>query len=45
VASVARLSEKQRVAELARMLSGETITTAALRHAKQILKSSVAGTG
>ena len=45
VASVARLSEKQRIAELARMLSGETITTAALRHAKQILKSSVAGTG
>ena len=45
VASVARLSEKQRIAELARMLSGETITTAALRHAKQILKSSVTGSG
>jgi len=45
VASVARLSEKQRIEELARMLSGETITTAALRHAKQILKASVAGTG
>ena len=43
VASVERLSEKQRIAELARMLSGETITTAALRHAKEILKSSVAG--
>ena len=45
VASVARLSEKQRIEELARMLSGETITTAALRHAKQILKSSLAGAG
>ena len=45
VASVARLSEKQRIEELARMLSGETITTAALRHAKQILKSSLAATG
>ena len=38
VASVERLSEKQRIEELARMLSGETITTAALRHAKQMIK-------
>ena len=45
VASVTRLSEKQRIEELARMLSGETITTAALRHAKQILKSSLASAG
>ena len=45
VATVARLSEKQRIEELARMLSGETITTAALRHAKQLLKSSLARAG
>lgn len=45
VASVVRLSQKQRIEELARMLSGETVTTAALRHAKQLLKSSLAGAG
>ena len=38
VASVKQLSGKQRIEELARMLSGETITTAALRHAKQMIK-------
>ena len=38
VASVEQLSGKQRIEELARMLSGETITTAALRHAKQMIK-------
>ena len=38
LASVKQLSGKQRIEELARMLSGETITTAALRHAKQMIK-------
>ncbi len=38
-ASVVELAEDERVAELARMLSGATITTAAKEHARQILKS------
>ena len=38
VASIKQLSEKQRIKELARMLSGETVTPAALRHAEQMIK-------
>lgn len=36
--SVEQLSEKRRIEELARMLSGETITVEALQHAKQMIK-------
>ncbi len=39
-ASVVELSKKERAEELARMLSGAEVTTAALRHARQILNSS-----
>lgn len=39
-ASVVELSKKERAEELARMLSGTEVTTAALRHARQILTSS-----
>ena len=39
-ASVVELSKKERAEELARMLSGAKVTTAALRHARQILNSS-----
>jgi DNA repair protein RecN (Recombination protein N) len=38
-ASIAELSEEQRVYELARMLSGEQVTGAALEHARQMLLS------
>ena len=42
-ASVVELSKKERAEELARMLSGAEVTTAALRHARQILNSSSRG--
>ena len=42
-ASVQRLSERQRIEELARMLSGKTITAAALRHARQMVKRGGSG--
>ncbi len=42
-ASVVELSKKERAKELARMLSGTEVTTAALRHARQILNSSARG--
>jgi DNA repair protein RecN (Recombination protein N) len=38
-ASIAELSEEERVYELARMLSGEQVTAAALEHARQMLES------
>ena len=38
-ASVAELSESQRVDELARMLSGAEVTAAAVKHAHQMLKA------
>ena len=38
VTSVEQLSERRRIEELARMLSGETITVEALQHAKQMIK-------
>jgi DNA repair protein RecN (Recombination protein N) len=38
VTSVEQLSERRRIEELARMLSGETITVEALQHAKQMVK-------
>jgi DNA repair protein RecN (Recombination protein N) len=38
-ASIAELSDDERVQELARMLSGEHITGAALEHARQLLQS------
>jgi DNA repair protein RecN (Recombination protein N) len=38
-ASVAELSDEERVQELARMLSGEHVTGAALEHARQLLES------
>ena len=37
--SIRRLSEPERAQELARMLSGATITDASLRHAEQMLKA------
>ena len=42
-ASVVELSKKERAEELARMLSGADVTSAALRHARQILNSSARG--
>ena len=38
-ASIAELSDEERVQELARMLSGEHVTGAALEHARQLLQS------
>ena len=38
-ATVVELADKQRVTELARMLSGEEVTPAALANARQLLKS------
>jgi DNA repair protein RecN (Recombination protein N) len=38
-ATIAELSEPERVAELARMLSGESVTASAVEHAQEILKS------
>ena len=38
-ATVAELSEPERVAELARMLSGESVTASAVEHAQEILRS------
>jgi DNA repair protein RecN (Recombination protein N) len=38
-ATVAELADKQRVTELARMLSGQEVTPAALANARQLLKS------
>lgn len=38
-ATLAELSEPERVAELARMLSGESVTASAVEHAQQILKT------
>lgn len=40
---VKELSKKDRVSELARLLSGEKITSTSLKHAQQLLKDSVAG--
>lgn len=38
-ATIAELSEPERVAELARMLSGESVTASAVEHAQEILKT------
>ena len=38
-ATLAELSEPERVAELARMLSGESVTASAVEHAQEILKT------
>ena len=38
-AGVVELADKERVTELARMLSGEEVTPAALANARQLLKS------
>jgi DNA repair protein RecN (Recombination protein N) len=38
-ATIAELSDEERVQELARMLSGEQVTGAALEHARQLLQS------
>jgi DNA repair protein RecN (Recombination protein N) len=44
-ASVVELSPAERVEELARMLSGEQVTTAAVEHARQMIKTAGAKVG